>query len=370
MDRIEDYWERGDGLAPPRRAGRRSTTWPSTAGTSSTPAAHRHHGRRPAGRPDRRTTCSPRSSSTTRTGPPGRCCSGPARAPADRTVLGRRGRHERHRRRASRPWWSSWAPTTRSARSSRSSRPGRPRATPPSRPTSGWQPGSAATCGGPARSPRLGAARGKAARRRRPAHHHRDGPVGHHRADRPRHLQEGSGPQSRYFPFYTRPWITDEDFDPKRDPHITGDEARAIDSAIDAYNETMIDSVAAARERRPRLVPVRHGVAPRPARDPALHRQPVGAAGVVDALRAAARAAGAGPGAEHPVLPVRARRPHRRRPVLPRRRAPDDDRLRHPRPGGHQGDGAGRRRASSTATGSTAPARCRSTSSGCCTPTP
>ena len=53
-------------------------------------------------------------------------------------------------------------------------------------------------------------------------------------------------PQSRYFP-YTRPLITDEDFQPERDPHLTGDEARAIDSAIDAYNETIIDSVAAAR---------------------------------------------------------------------------------------------------------------------------
>ena len=54
-------------------------------------------------------------------------------------------------------------------------------------------------------------------------------------------------PQSRYFPYYTRPWITDEEFDTKRDPHITGDEARAIDSAIDSYNEAMISSVAAAR---------------------------------------------------------------------------------------------------------------------------
>ena len=54
-------------------------------------------------------------------------------------------------------------------------------------------------------------------------------------------------PQSRYFPYYTRPWITDEEFDTRRDPHHTGDAAGAIDSAIDAYNETMIDSVAAAR---------------------------------------------------------------------------------------------------------------------------
>jgi hypothetical protein len=54
-------------------------------------------------------------------------------------------------------------------------------------------------------------------------------------------------PESRYFPYYTRPWITDEDFDPGRDPHITEDEARAIDSAIDAYNETIIASVERAR---------------------------------------------------------------------------------------------------------------------------
>lgn len=54
-------------------------------------------------------------------------------------------------------------------------------------------------------------------------------------------------PQSRYFPYYTRPWITDEDFDTRRDPYITEDEARAIDSAIDSYNETIINSVAAAR---------------------------------------------------------------------------------------------------------------------------
>jgi hypothetical protein len=55
-------------------------------------------------------------------------------------------------------------------------------------------------------------------------------------------------PDSRYFPFYTRPWISDDDFDPERDPHLTEDQARAVDSAIDAYNSTIIDSVAAARE--------------------------------------------------------------------------------------------------------------------------
>ena len=52
---------------------------------------------------------------------------------------------------------------------------------------------------------------------------------------------------SRYFNYYTRPWITDDDFDARRDPSLTADEARAIDSAIDAYNETIIESVREAR---------------------------------------------------------------------------------------------------------------------------
>ena len=55
-------------------------------------------------------------------------------------------------------------------------------------------------------------------------------------------------PQSRYFPYYTRPWISDDDFNPQRDPHLTAEEARAIDSAIDAYNETIIESVRSARQ--------------------------------------------------------------------------------------------------------------------------
>jgi hypothetical protein len=54
-------------------------------------------------------------------------------------------------------------------------------------------------------------------------------------------------PGSRYFPYYTRPWVTDDDFDPRRDAHLTEDQARTIDSAIDAYNTTIIESVRAAR---------------------------------------------------------------------------------------------------------------------------
>lgn len=52
---------------------------------------------------------------------------------------------------------------------------------------------------------------------------------------------------SRFFPFYTRPWITDDDFDVDRDPWIDADQARGIDSAIDAFNETIIESVRDAR---------------------------------------------------------------------------------------------------------------------------
>ncbi len=52
---------------------------------------------------------------------------------------------------------------------------------------------------------------------------------------------------SRYFHYYTRPWIDDTDFDPTRDPHITGDQARAVDYAIDLYNDHIEATVKKAR---------------------------------------------------------------------------------------------------------------------------
>lgn len=52
---------------------------------------------------------------------------------------------------------------------------------------------------------------------------------------------------SRYFPFYTLPWISDEEFDPDKHPKITGPEARAIDSAIDQYNESITEAVRRGR---------------------------------------------------------------------------------------------------------------------------
>lgn len=56
-------------------------------------------------------------------------------------------------------------------------------------------------------------------------------------------------PGSRFFNYYTRPWISDEDFNPAEDhPYLTAEDARAIDSAIDQYNEAIVDVVRAGRE--------------------------------------------------------------------------------------------------------------------------
>lgn len=56
-------------------------------------------------------------------------------------------------------------------------------------------------------------------------------------------------PGSRFFRYYTRPWISDRDFDPAEDnPHLTADDARAIDSAIDQYNEAIVRTVRSGRE--------------------------------------------------------------------------------------------------------------------------
>ncbi len=52
---------------------------------------------------------------------------------------------------------------------------------------------------------------------------------------------------SRYFPYYVRPWVDDDDFDADRDEHLTDEEAQTVDSAIDAYNLTIIDTVRKAR---------------------------------------------------------------------------------------------------------------------------
>jgi lysophospholipase L1-like esterase len=54
-------------------------------------------------------------------------------------------------------------------------------------------------------------------------------------------------PDSRYFPYYTRPWIQDADFNPAQDPFITAAEARSVDAAIDQYNDAIVNVVRQAR---------------------------------------------------------------------------------------------------------------------------
>ncbi|MGY0490259.1 hypothetical protein [Streptomyces sp. WG-D5] len=54
-------------------------------------------------------------------------------------------------------------------------------------------------------------------------------------------------PGSPYFRYYTRPWISDRDFDPDRDPKITGAQARQVDETIDTYNDLI---TAVVREGR------------------------------------------------------------------------------------------------------------------------
>ncbi|HEX3643271.1 MAG TPA: hypothetical protein VHV10_18455, partial [Ktedonobacteraceae bacterium] len=55
-------------------------------------------------------------------------------------------------------------------------------------------------------------------------------------------------PGSRYFPYYTHPWIDDTHFNPAVDPYLTGNQARAIDSAIDMYNDDITEVVSTARQ--------------------------------------------------------------------------------------------------------------------------
>jgi hypothetical protein len=54
---------------------------------------------------------------------------------------------------------------------------------------------------------------------------------------------------SRYFNNYTLPWIQEEDFQPNKHPNLTQQEVRAIDSAIDQYNDYIVDAVREARQQ-------------------------------------------------------------------------------------------------------------------------
>ena len=57
-------------------------------------------------------------------------------------------------------------------------------------------------------------------------------------------------PGSRYFPYYTHPWSPEDKFDPTVDTYVTGNQARAIDSAIDQYNRAIVNQVRTAREAK------------------------------------------------------------------------------------------------------------------------
>jgi hypothetical protein len=56
-------------------------------------------------------------------------------------------------------------------------------------------------------------------------------------------------PGSRYYPYYTYAWIAESAFNPSDDPCITAAEARAVDSAIDQYNEDITEAVKQARRQ-------------------------------------------------------------------------------------------------------------------------
>jgi lysophospholipase L1-like esterase len=52
---------------------------------------------------------------------------------------------------------------------------------------------------------------------------------------------------SRYFPYYTDPWVQEQRFRPGKHRGLTHQQARAIDSAIDQYNDTIAAAVRTAR---------------------------------------------------------------------------------------------------------------------------
>jgi hypothetical protein len=55
-------------------------------------------------------------------------------------------------------------------------------------------------------------------------------------------------PGSRYFPYYTRPWVADDQFNPDEDECLTENQARALDSVVDSYNYHIAQRVKEARQ--------------------------------------------------------------------------------------------------------------------------
>ncbi|MGH2704432.1 MAG: hypothetical protein ACRDJ4_04865 [Actinomycetota bacterium] len=54
-------------------------------------------------------------------------------------------------------------------------------------------------------------------------------------------------PGDRYFARYTRPWIGDEVFSANRHPCLTGEQLRVLDFAVDQYNDHIVERVRRAR---------------------------------------------------------------------------------------------------------------------------
>lgn len=54
-------------------------------------------------------------------------------------------------------------------------------------------------------------------------------------------------PESRFYPYYTRPRISDRDFDPRDDRNTVEQQVRAVDGAIDMYKDSIATVVAEAR---------------------------------------------------------------------------------------------------------------------------
>ncbi|MFT5050352.1 MAG: hypothetical protein ACI8QZ_001753 [Chlamydiales bacterium] len=57
-------------------------------------------------------------------------------------------------------------------------------------------------------------------------------------------LSQGGSTARRYYEYYTRPWIWDDLFNPKKHDFLTRAEAIEIDTTIDAYNEVVREAAA------------------------------------------------------------------------------------------------------------------------------
>ncbi len=140
-----------------------------------------------------------------------------------------------------------------------------------------------------------------------------------------------AAPGSRYFDYYTRPWISDADFDPDRDPSLTGAQARAVDAAIDLYNEAITNLVLTARTSdvpRDWLLFDLAGLLDRLATK-RYHRDPAAKPSWWTPYPTPAALGGLQPAPDTVFLTADGTGwPGHRRLVLPRRRPPDHDRLR------------------------------------------